>query len=142
MVRHEQSIVINALVEDVFDFVNDPLNLPEWMIGMVEIRDPVGSGEGLQYEWTYKMGALQLKGQNVVVEHVRNQRATHQSIGMVESLWTNIVKPRDGGTALTIEVEYTLPFIVLGRFAEHLTLRRSEREMQLSLLTLKEILEQ
>lgn len=134
--------MIDAPVEDVFDFVNDPLNLPEWMIGMIEIRDPTGSGEGLQYEWTYKMGGLQLRGQNIVVEYVRNETATHQSIGMVESLWTNILRPHDGGTELTIEVQYMIPLVVLGKLAEHLTLRRNEREMKLSLLTLKEILEE
>jgi uncharacterized membrane protein len=141
MVRHEHSILIKAPVEEVFAYVNDANSLPEWMIGMIEIRDPAGSGEGLQYEWTYKMAGLQLRGQNVVVEYVPNEKATHQSIGMVESEWTNRVKPVDGGTELSIEVEYTLPLAVLGKLAEHLTVRRNQREMELSLLSLKENLE-
>jgi hypothetical protein len=41
-----------------------------------------------------------------------------------------------------MEVEYTLPILVLGKLAEHLTARRNEREIQLSMLNLKEILEE
>lgn len=142
MVQHENSVLIDAPVEEVFAYVNDPNKLPEWMVGMIETRNPAGSGEGLQYEWTYKMVGLQLRGENVVVEYLPDQRAVHQSIGMVESVWTNIVEPHPGGTKLTIAVEYKFPLAILGRFAEHLTLRRNEREMRFSLLNLKELLEQ
>jgi uncharacterized membrane protein len=141
MVRHEKSIVINAPLEKVFAHVNDPNELPDWMIGMVETHDVVGSGEGLQYEWTFKMAGIRLRGQNVVVEYAHNQRASHQSIGMIESVWTNSVEATDGGTELTIEVAYKIPLAVLGKLAEKLTVRRNEREMELSLVTLKETLE-
>ena len=142
MVRHENSIVIEAPVEEVFAYINDPISMPDWLVGMIEIRHPIGSGEGLQYEWTYKMVGLQLRGQNVVVDYVHNECATHQGIGMIQSLWTNRVEAHESGTKLTMEVEYTLPILVLGKLAEHLTARRNEREIQLSMLNLKEILEE
>jgi uncharacterized membrane protein len=141
MVRHEHSIVIEAPVEEVFRYVNDPNSMPEWLVGMVETRNPVGSGEGLQYEWTYKMIGLQLRGQNVVVDYIHNECATHQGIGMIQSLWTNRVEAHESETRLTMEVEYTLPILVLGKLAEHLTARRNEREIELSLMNLKETLE-
>ena len=142
MVRHEHTIVIETPLEEVFRYVNDPSSLPDWMIGMIETRRPVGSGEGLQYEWTYKMIGLELRGQNVVVDYAPNERATHQGIGMIQSLWTNKVEPDASGTKLTVEVEYTLPVAVLGKLTEHLTVRRNKREMELSLLNLKETLEE
>ncbi len=142
MVKHENSIVIDAPLSEVFAYVNDPEALPEWMVGMIETRNVIGEGEGQQYEWTFKMVGVQLRGQNVVVEYIPNQCAAHQGIGMIDSLWTNRVEEeREGRTKLTIEVEYTIPVPVLGKLAEHLTVRRNERGLQFSLLNVKEKLE-
>lgn len=44
-------------------------------------------------------------------------------------------------TTLTIEVAYTPPLSVLGKFAEQMTLRRNRREMEFSMQTRKETLE-
>jgi uncharacterized membrane protein len=141
MASHENSIVIEAPASEVFAYVNEPRTLPDWMVGMIEVRNVIGAGEGLQYDWTFKMVGIQLRGQNVVVEYIPNERASHQGIGMISSLWTNIVEPDPGGTRLTIEVEYTIPVPVLGKLAESLTVRRNERGVQLSLLNIKDTLE-
>jgi uncharacterized membrane protein len=141
MVAHRNSIIINAPVGRVFSYVNEPRSLPDWMIGMKEIRNVIGSGEGQQYEWTFKMVGLALRGQNVVVDYVENQRASHQGIGMIHSLWTASCEPVNGSTKLTIDVEYTIPLFVLGRLAENATVRRNDRDLKKSLAKLKEILE-
>jgi hypothetical protein len=60
---------------------------------------------------------------------------------MFNALWTSIVEPREDGTKLSIEVEYTLPGAVLGKLTEHLTVRRMSRDLHSSLLNLKDILE-
>jgi hypothetical protein len=85
-------------------------------------------------------GAL-LRGQAVVVDCVPNERSTHQTIGMLEATWTSIVEPHEDGTKLIIEVEYTIPVPVLGRLAEHLTVRRMERDLESGLLNVKDIIE-
>jgi hypothetical protein len=43
----------------------------------------LGDGAGQQMEWTHKMGGMRFHGQTVVVEHVPNERAVHQLIGMI-----------------------------------------------------------
>jgi uncharacterized membrane protein len=141
MAWHKNSIVVDAPLYDVFAYVNEPSTLPDWMVGMIEIRNVLGTGEGQQYDWTFKMVGIQLRGQNVVVEYVPNERAAHQGIGMIQSLWTNTVEADGDGTKLTIEVEYTIPVPVLGKLAESLTVRRNERDLRSSLLNLKEKLE-
>ena len=60
--------------------------MAEWLTKMVEVRDIVGTGEGQQYEWTYKYAGLLLRGQSVVVQHVPNRLAVSQSIGMIGSM--------------------------------------------------------
>ena len=141
MASHVESVVVNAPVSEVFAYVNAAATIPDWMTGMIEVRNVVGSGAGLQYDWTYKMVGVHVRGQNVVVEYIPNERATHQGIGMLTSSWTNIVEPHDGGTKLTIELEYTIPIPVLGKLAEGLTFQRNARDMKTSMLNLKETLE-
>jgi uncharacterized membrane protein len=141
MASHEDSVVVNAPVSEVFAYVNAAATIPDWMTGMIEVRNVVGGGAGLQYDWTYKMVGVHVRGQNVVVEYIPNERATHQGIGMLTSSWTNIVEPHDGGTKLTIELEYTIPVPVLGKLAEYLTIQRNARDMKTSMLNLKETLE-
>lgn len=141
MISYESSMVINAPASAVFRYVNEPTTLPEWLTGMIDIRDVIGTGEGQQYEWTFTMVGIQLRGMNVVVEYVVNERATHQSIGMVTSSWTNIVEPQPGGAKLTIAIEYSLPVPVLGKLAEKMVVRRNARDLDSSLLNVKETLE-
>ena len=141
MASHENSIVVNVPVSEVFAYVNAPATIPDWMTGMIEVRNVRGSGAGQQYDWTYKMVGVHVRGQNVVVEYIPNECATHQGIGMLSSAWTNIVEPHEGATKLTIKLKYTIPLPVLGKLAEHLTVRRNDRDFKTSLLNLKETLE-
>jgi len=141
MVSHEHSIVVRAPLKDVFAYVNAPATLPDWMTGMIEVRNIVGAGFGLQYDWTYTMIGVRLRGQNVVVEYVPDECAAHQSIGMVNSIWKSLVEPHEDGTKLTFSVEYTIPVPVLGKLAEHLTVRRNKRDVEGYLLNIKETLE-
>jgi uncharacterized membrane protein len=141
MISHEHSLVIHAPLSEVFAYVNAPETLPDWMTGMSEVRNIVGSGAGLQYDWTYTMVGVRLRGQNVVVEYVPDECAAHQSIGMVNSVWKAIVEPHVDGTKLLFQVEYTIPFPVLGKLAEHLTVRRNKRDVENYLLNVRDTLE-
>jgi uncharacterized protein YndB with AHSA1/START domain len=50
----EKSIIINAPPENVFEYIDDPMNDPEWMIGMVEVHEVEGlPGVGRHFHWTY-----------------------------------------------------------------------------------------
>ena len=115
--------------------------MAEWLASMVEVRNVVGEGAGQQYEWTYKMAGLLLRGQSIVVELVPHERAVHQSIGTIGSTWTLAVEPHQEGTHLTVEVEYAVPVPVLGKLAERLARRRDARDLELSLANVKETLE-
>ena len=141
MASWKNSIVIHALADRVFAYVDDPMTLVEWLPSMVEIRNVIGTGAGQQQEWTYKMAGLLLRGQATVVEHVPNKSAIHQTIGMISSDFGYAVEPHAEGSVLTLEVEYSVPIPVLGKLAEHIALRRNEREFQIALENVKETLE-
>ena len=139
IVRKE--VLVGAPVERVFAYVIEPTTLADWLPSMVGVQGVIGSGLGQQYEWTYKMAGLLLRGQSTVVELVPNQLAVHQSIGTIGSTWTFMVEPHDGGTALTVEVAYTVPVPVLGRLAEKIAVRRDTRDLESALVNVKETLE-
>jgi uncharacterized protein YndB with AHSA1/START domain len=139
VVRKE--VVVHAPVERVFAYINEPTTLADWLPSMVGVQRVIGTGLGQQYEWTYKMAGLLLRGQSTVVEMVPNRRAVHQSIGTIGSIWTYTLEPHEGGTALAIEVEYTVPIPVLGRLAEKLAVRRDARDLEAALVNVKETLE-
>jgi uncharacterized membrane protein len=141
MVSYANSIVIQAPVSEVFAYVHDFRTMPDWLPGLVEVRNVIGDGEGQQCEWSFSMVGIPLRGQAVIVESVPNERSTHQSIGMFDATWTSIVEPRQDGTQLSIEVEYTVPVPVLARLAERPTVCRMERDFAFALMNLKELIE-
>lgn len=137
----KNSIVVHAAPEKVFAYVDDPMALSEWIPGLVEVRNVVGTGEGQEEEWTYKLVGLLLRGQAIVVEYVPNKCAVHQTIGMAYGTVGYAVEPHSEGTTLTLEIEYEIPIPVLGKLAEHLTIQRNSREFELALTNVKELLE-
>ena len=141
MPSYENSIAIDAGLSDVFAYVNEPKKFPDWVHGMIDVRNVIGSGEGQQYEWTFKMVGMQFRGQSVAVNYIPDECAAYQSIGMIESIWTNIVEPLDRETKLIIKVEYSIPTPVLGKLAEAIMLRRNRRGLDATLLNAKEVLE-
>ena len=71
----KSSITINAAPEKVFEYIDNPLNDPEWMIGMIEVDEVEGlPGVGRHFHWTFKMVGIPLKGQSTTIEHVPNRR--------------------------------------------------------------------
>lgn len=141
MASWKSSIVIHAPVDRVFAYLDEPMSLPGWIPGVVEIRNVIGTGAGQQYEWTYKMAGIVMRGQATVVEHVPNKCAWHQTIGAIHATWGFNLEPDEEGTLLTKEVEYHIPIPVIGKAAEHIVLRLNEREFDLSLLTVKDLME-
>ena len=138
----EKSIIINAPPEKVFEYIDDPMNDPEWMIGMVEVHEVEGlPGVGRHFHWTFKMVGIPLKGQSTTIEHVPNRRTVTESQGGVSSTWAADVEPEGEGTKLTMKVEYAIPVPVLGKLAEQLISKQNQRNLESSMETIKEMLE-
>ena len=141
MASWKNSIAIDAPADRVFAYVDEPTNLAEWLPSIVEVRNVIGTGAGQQFEWTAKMLGRLLRGQSTVIEHAPNKCGVHQTIGMVSSTFGYFVEPHDEGTELTLEIEYSVPFHLGGRIAEHVLVRRNAREFQLALDNVKELME-
>jgi len=138
MVKAVKTITIKAPVEKVFDYINEPTNLPEFWPSLVEIKDvqklPRG---GTRNRWVYKMAGIRLEGISEGTEYVPNQRLVSKTKGGVESTITWMFQPEAGGTKVTFEGEYTVPIPVLGKLAEAIIVKMNEHEGELILANLK-----
>ena len=138
----QHSISINAPAQKVFEYIDDPLNDPEWMIGMMEVHEVEGApGVGRHFHWTFKMVGIPLKGQSTTIEYVPNRRTVTESKGGVSSTWAADVEPEGDGTKLTMKVDSTIPIPVSGKLAEHLVAKQNERNIKSSMENIKHMLE-
>jgi uncharacterized membrane protein len=138
MAKLQKTITIDAPVEKVFAFMNEPTNLPEIWPSMVEIRNvqPLPSG-GYNFGWVYKMAGMRIEGASETTEYIPNQRTVTRSTKGIQSkfIWTYAAE--DGGTRLTVDVEYTVPVPVLGKIAEAVIVKQNEQEAETLLANLK-----
>jgi uncharacterized membrane protein len=138
MAKLKKTITIKAPVEKVFDYWQEPANLPEVWPSLMEVKDvkPLPNG-GYSFHYVYKMAGMRLKGTSEDTEYVRNQRTINKSKGGIQATQTFIYQPEAGGTKLTWEIEYTVPVPLLGRLAEAIIVKMNEREVNLVLANLK-----
>jgi len=138
MAEMQKTITINAPVEKVFGYVNEPTNLPGIWPSMVEVKDvqrlPNG---GNSFRWVYRMAGVRFEGISEDTEYVANQRVVNKTEDGIESTFVWTFQPEDGGTKLTVEVEYTVPIPLLGKLSEAFIIRQNEREFELLLANVK-----
>ena len=138
MARVEKTITINAPVEKVFDYIDQPTNLPEIWPSLMEIKDVQTLPNGGHTDrWVYKMAGMRFEGTTEGIEHVTNQRIVSKTKGGVASTQTWVFQPEAGGTKVTFEVEYNIPIPVLGKLAEAIVVKMNDREGDSILANLK-----
>jgi len=135
--------IIDAPVEKVFNYIADPMNEVQFIPSIVEVSDVTRTEEGVgsHYRWAYKMLGMRFRGESTCTEFVPHERIVTESKGGILSTWTYTFQPADGGTKMSLTVDYTIPVPVLGKFAEGLVLKQNEREADLATANLKGILE-
>ena len=138
--KMERTIIINAPVEKIFAYINDPMKNLEWSPGMVEVKDVTWQEEEKRFRWTYKMAGILLHGETTD-KIVPNERIVSQTKGGAVSTWTWTFEPHDDETKLNVVIEYTVPIPVLGKVAEALVLRHNERDADQAMANIKDRME-
>jgi len=138
MAKIEKSIFINASVEKVFDFMLEPTNILEIWPSMLEVKNvqslPNG---GYRYDWVYKMAGMRFEGQTETTEVIQNQRVVAKNESGIPSTFIWTYQPEDGGTRVTVNVDYTIPGAALGKLAEPIIHKMNEHEGETLLANLK-----
>jgi uncharacterized protein YndB with AHSA1/START domain len=142
MVHVEMSIIIRRPVEEVFAFVGDQRNGPQWQHGLLEVRRTTEGplGIGTKHTFVRKFMGLKLEASNEYVMYEPNNliafKSTSGSMDFQASYRTESVAE---GAKLTSNIE-----MQPGRFispAEPLIAASLRREMVANLGDLKDLLE-
>ena len=139
MVKVERSILINAPVEKVFDYMADVHSNVEYIPGMIDVRDiqETPNHVGTHFKWTYKMAGIKFDGETTVLEWEQYKRVVTDSKGGIKAKWYFTFGREAAGSKLSIAVEYEVPMPVLGKLAEAVVRRQNEKELELTLSNVK-----
>jgi len=138
MAKLKRSVIIHALPEKVFVFVNDCGVLPEMWPGRLELGDiqALYSG-GHRYSWVYRIAGRRVEGTSETTEFIPNKRIVDKSVKGVPSTFIWSFEPQNNGTKLTLEIEYLITTPVLGMIVEAFLIRTNERQAGICLANMK-----
>ena len=108
MIQLEKSIIIHRPVEEVFAFVDDQRNAPQWQDGLVAVRrtteGPIGVGTRHTFVRTF-MGH-RMEGSNEYIEYEPNKCVRFRSSsGPISFQFAYLTKPTATGTQVTSVME-------------------------------------
>lgn len=105
------SILINKPIEEVFDYTADPHNGPAFIPNLMENTNinPEKPGVGQTFNWRYNLAGVDLTGNGEGTKYERPHLAEIKTTGGGQSTWTYKFDEENGGTRVTIEVDYELP---------------------------------
>ncbi len=142
MAKAKNSIVVDAPIKKVWEIFDNIEKIPDWMPLLNEVSDLQGEGVGRTYSWRYKFMGMPFKGKSTVTEEVPNKKMVTKSEGGVNSTWNWDLSSEGKGTKIDVEVEYTVPVPVLGRFAEGYVSKQGSRDLGHALDNLKHMVEE
>jgi uncharacterized protein YndB with AHSA1/START domain len=138
MEKVEQSIIIHAPVDTIFDYISEPTNLLKIWPGMVEIEDAQRLQHGgKRFRCDHKMVGARIESTWEAVEYVLNTRITIKTSGGIRSTVTWTFQPQNGGTEVTFNIEYAIPAPLLRKHSKASIIRWNEDETETILANLK-----
>lgn len=142
MTTIKKDITIEAPIEQVYRYVDDPTHFPEFWPSMVEVKDiEILPNGGHRFQWLYKMAGARLEGVSETLEHTRNERIVDKTKGPLESTFRWTFEPTAGKTKVALAVDYELPATLIGKLSETFLHKLNEREAETMLVNLKDRLE-
>ena len=143
MFKIKKTVLINAPVAKVCDYMKDPAHLPEFWPSMLEVKNIRNNAKGWPiYEWVYKMAGMKFEGETDTIEFVEHKHTTTESTKGIPSHFDFDYKDLAGKTELTVTVEYTVPIPLIGKLAEGVIGKMNEHDADTMLANLKARMEE
>ena len=129
MAKVEKEVTVKAPIEEVFRYISEPSNLPEFWPSLMEIKDvqslPNG---GYSARWVYKMVGMRFQGTGEYTQIVPNQWFVIETKGGISSIITWTFRSKGDMTRVTLTIEYKVPIPLLGKLAEAIIVRMNDQE--------------
>lgn len=138
----EKTITIDAPVEKIYGFVDDPIHFPELWPSLVEVTDvellPKG---GHRFHYLYKMAGARFEGITETIERKLNEKLVDHAKGELEGTFKWFFFPEGTKTKVGLEIEYDVPGKLVEQFGETFLVKTNEGEAELMLQNLKRRME-
>jgi uncharacterized protein YndB with AHSA1/START domain len=108
MIKQEKSIVIRRPIEEVFDYVSDQRNTPQWQSGLVEVRRTTEGplGVGTKHTFVRNFMGRKMEASNEYVAYEPNKLITFKTTsGPVRLEASYLFEPTAEGTKVTGRIE-------------------------------------
>ena len=139
MIRIDKEIMVNATVEEIFSYIREIRNWPEFWPSLIELGDiqslPNG---GYRATYNYKMAGIHFSGKGVYTRVAPNFWIIVETENGIQSqiAWTFRSKC-EKTTRVTLTIDYTIPIPLLGKLAEVIILKMNEQEADLLLANIQ-----
>lgn len=142
MITIRRSMTVDTFVERVYEHLARPENLVEVWPGLIAVWNvralPLG---GHAYEWIYKMAGTRVRGRSQTREIARNDHVVVQNDEGVPSTFRWSFEPDAGRARVSLEVDYTIPALVLGKVTRSYVEQETELQLGIMMHNLKARLE-
>lgn len=112
----KQSIVINAPVSKVFEFVTNPANWPRYVTNLMDVKDmsPDIPAKGSTFTFQYKIMGFKVEGKGTVTENVKDKSfgLSFESVVPIKESY-DFVDRGDGTTEFFFNLQYEVPGQIL-----------------------------
>ena len=142
MVKLEHSVTINRPVSEVFAYLTDVTNLPEWQGGTIDVRPETegATSVGSRFTQVLKFLGRRLESTLEVTEYEPDRRFSLRTLsGPVPFTVRHTLEPSDGATRIDVVGEGEPGGFF--RMAEPLVARQAKRMFEHDFATLKDLLE-
>lgn len=112
----KQSIVINAPVSKVFEFVTNPANWPRYVTNLMDVKDmsPDIPAKGSTFTFQYKIMGFKVEGKGTVTENVKDKSfgLSFESVVPIKENY-DFVDRGNGTTEFFFNLQYEVPGHIL-----------------------------
>ena len=126
MSRITKVVSIKAEPDKVLEYIVDVKNHPAFISALKSVENLKGNPKhvGESWDWTFVMGGVEIKGKAETAEYIEGKRYAFKNTDGIVSTFAYSVEPEDGGTRLTIDVEYEVPQNVLAKMMDKAVIER------------------
>ena len=124
------SQVINANIDEVFDFFSNPENLsiltPEKLNFKILSPTPILMKEGQIIDYTVKLLGVNVRWRTIITEYNRKDKFVDQQLKGPYSMWhhTHEFQELNGKVKMTDTILYAIPFGILGEIVNILWVKK------------------
>jgi uncharacterized membrane protein len=144
MSKIEKPIEIKATPEKVFNYIKDLEKQPDWMASIKshKITSERKEGVGITTHCVTEPAGRRMEYDSEVTEWEENRRLAWECRPPMKNKGSFTLEPIDDGTRVLFEMEYELPYWLLGIIIDKIKVRKEIQEsISKDLENLKDILE-